>query len=124
MATHAHARARRCDPAALRRFAALAASPEARASVHTLLVVDDPASPRLGEIQALADYSPNHLVRVAVMPENAGASQVRNSGMAQSFGDWTVLVGTREPQRVCSPTCAGRGLAVCGTLRSCLGAGP
>lgn len=60
--------------------------------MHILIVVDNPASPHLGELGPLADYSANHLVRVTVQPENLGASQARNAGMAQSFGDWTVLV--------------------------------
>lgn len=86
----------RCDPEALRRFAALRTSPGARASVHTLIVVDNPSAPGLRElVGGLADYSPDHLVRVAVMPRNEGASEARNAGMAQSFGDWTVLVSTR-----------------------------
>lgn len=83
----------RCDPNALCQFAALRTSPEARASVHILFVVDDPSSPNLPQIQALADYSPNHHIRITVMSANEGASQARNAGMAQSFGDWTVLVG-------------------------------
>ncbi|KAI8466967.1 MAG: hypothetical protein J3K34DRAFT_524121 [Monoraphidium minutum] len=83
----------RCDPAALARFAALRASPEARASVHILVVVDDPASPQLPRLgPLLEDYSPNRLVRVAAQPANGGASRARNAGMAQSFGDWTVLL--------------------------------
>jgi glycosyltransferase involved in cell wall biosynthesis len=43
-------------------------------------------------VQALQDWSPNHLVRVYVQLANMGASDARNPGMAQSFGDWNVLL--------------------------------
>ena len=81
----------RCHAPTLRALAALDVS-DARASVHVLIVVDDPGSATLEEVQALQDWSPGHLVRVFVQPYNMGASQSRNAGMAQSFGDWTVLL--------------------------------
>lgn len=79
-------------------------SPGAPASVHTLIVVDNPDAPGLRELAgAITDYTPNHVVRVTVMPRNEGASEARNAGMAQSFGDWTVLVsgGGRVPMCGC-----------------------
>eukprot|EP00798_Chlamydomonas_sp_ICE-L_P013707 gene13703-19599_t len=82
-----------CNPELLGKIAALKTSSN-RASVHTLIVVDNPGcgEEALASVEALRDWSPNHLVRVYVQPENMGASLARNAGMAQSFGDWTVLL--------------------------------
>lgn len=49
-------------------------------------------APSLPALKALQDWAPNHLVRVYEQPCNMGASLTRNTGMAQSFGDWTVLL--------------------------------
>lgn len=60
----------RCDVAALSSMAQLRVSPQAKASLHTLVVVDNPSSPHIGALQGLQDWSPNHLVRVYVQAEN------------------------------------------------------
>jgi hypothetical protein len=66
-------------------------------SIHVLIVIDNPdrveSDPVLwGQLQTLQDWSPNHLVRIWKQPKNMGASLARNTGMAQSFGDWCVLL--------------------------------
>lgn len=59
--------------------------------VHGCMVKHSGA-PSLPAVKALRDWTPNHLVRIYEQPCNMGASLARNSGMAQSFGDWTVLL--------------------------------
>jgi glycosyltransferase involved in cell wall biosynthesis len=63
----------------------------APASVHVLVVVDNPSVP-LEPLRELEDWKHNHLVRIYQNPSNVGASQSRNTGIASSFGDWVVLL--------------------------------
>lgn len=81
----------RCQVESLRRLAALGCTTQA-ASIHTILVVDKPASPALAEVLALRSYATDRTVRVHVMEANMGASAARNAGLAQAFGDWAVLL--------------------------------
>ena len=60
----------RCHVPTLRDLAALSVS-GGQASVHILIVVDDPSSASLEAVKALEDWSPGHLVRVYVQPENS-----------------------------------------------------
>lgn len=62
------------------------------ASVQIIVVVDRPDASSLEGILQLQSYAPNKLVRVVVMPSNQGASAARNMGLAQSFGDYAVLL--------------------------------
>lgn len=94
----------RCHVPTLRALAALDVR-GSLASVHILIVVDDPGTASLQEVQALQDWSPGHLVRVYVQPYNMGASLSRNAGMAQSFGDWTVLLDDDVTPEVLCTTC-------------------
>lgn len=50
----------RCDPTVLARITRLHAE---CASVHILIVVDDPTSPNLPAVKRLEDHSINHVVR-------------------------------------------------------------
>ena len=82
----------RCDLSILKTIAELKVT-NCEASVHVLIVVDNPVSPHVREVQpVLQDWTPNHLVRVYVQPENKGASLSRNTGIAQCFGDYAVLL--------------------------------
>jgi glycosyltransferase involved in cell wall biosynthesis len=64
-----------------------------QASVHILIVNDNPdVSSNDEKLKKLEDWSCNHLVRVFKQEKNMGASLSRNTGMAQSFGDWCVLL--------------------------------
>ena len=68
--------------------------------MHTTIVVDRPDTPNLDEILKLASYKPDRTVRVHVMETNAGASNARNAGLWQSFGDHAILLDddvTAEP---------------------------
>ena len=65
---------------------------EQPASTHTIIVVDKPTTSNLEEIRALASYTADRTVRVHVQEANAGASVARNTGLAQSFGDYVVLL--------------------------------
>ena len=89
----------RCDVGVLRELSRLECIRDA--SVHTLIVVDRPEAPTVTEIKTqLASYEANKVVRVLVMPVNAGAAHARNTGMFQSFGDHCVLLDddvTPEP---------------------------
>jgi glycosyltransferase involved in cell wall biosynthesis len=80
----------RCDLRRLRALCTLACSHPA--SVQTLIVVDRPNTPNLAELRALACYAADRTVRVHVQEANAGASFARNTGLAQSFGDYAVLL--------------------------------
>ena len=80
----------RCDLSILSQLAALRL--ERDASLHTLIVVDNPNSSMLGAVQELVSYHRDRTVRVFVMPINSGASAARNAGIAQSFGDYCVLL--------------------------------
>eukprot|EP00892_Ulva_mutabilis_P003593 jgi/Ulvmu1/1605/UM111_0034.1 len=82
----------RCDVSMLRALAALGAPEHVPVALQTLIVVDRPDAPELGEIQELASYAVNRVVRVYVMSENSGAPMARNTGLAQSFGDHAVLL--------------------------------
>lgn len=82
----------RCDVSMLRAVTELQATVYTNASVHFMIVVDNPASPHLAAVRALEDWSPNHLVRIYENATNLGASLSRNTGMASSFGDHTVLL--------------------------------
>jgi hypothetical protein len=66
--------------------------PTTLASICTIIVVDRPDAPNLDEIKNLQSYSENRLVRVVVMDENKGASEARNTGLSQSFGDYALLL--------------------------------
>ena len=63
-----------------------------KASVRTIVVVDNPETENLEAIRGLASYENGRLVRVHVQEANGGASWARNTGLAQSFGDYTVLL--------------------------------
>jgi glycosyltransferase involved in cell wall biosynthesis len=77
----------------LRALATMPVSADAHlAHLHTLIVVDRPSASNVAEIQQLTSYAPGRVVRVHVMPENAGAAVARNVGLAQSFGDHCVLL--------------------------------
>jgi LPS sulfotransferase NodH len=80
----------RCDISMLKPLCNL--SCERPASIHTTLVVDRPDAPNLHEILRLASYQPDRTVRVHVMETNAGASNARNAGLWQSFGDHAILL--------------------------------
>ncbi|KAK1866225.1 hypothetical protein I4F81_008745 [Pyropia yezoensis] len=81
----------RCQVESLRRLSALSCTTQA-SSIHTILVVDNPASPALAEVMTLCSYAINRTVRVHVMEANVGASGARNAGLGQAFGDWAVLL--------------------------------
>lgn len=80
----------RCNVEQLRRLCSLECSQPA--SVHTILVVDQPTVSNLNEVRDLASYTANRIVRVHVQEANGGASFARNTGLAQSFGDHAVLL--------------------------------
>lgn len=82
----------RCDVSMLRKLAALGAPARVPVALQTLIVVDRPDVPHLADIEALASYEANRVVRVFVMPENGGAAAARNAGLAQSFGEHAVLL--------------------------------
>jgi hypothetical protein len=64
-----------------------------KSSIHILIVNDNPDIISNDEkLKELEDWSYNHLVRIFKQETNMGASLSRNSGMAQSFGDWCVLL--------------------------------
>jgi hypothetical protein len=87
----------RCDASAL---SAICSLDSAAASVHVLVIVDRPDAPNLHAIKALNSYAANHTVRVYVQPENMGASMARNTGLAQSFGEYALFLDDdvrREP---------------------------
>jgi len=79
----------RCDLSVLRTICDLSSSD---ASVHTIIVVDNPESDNLEELKQLERYDTNHTVRVYKMESNSGASKARNTGLAQSFGDHAILL--------------------------------
>ena len=81
----------RCDFESLKALSGLSVTGTA-ASVHILLVIDDPLSSKISDVRRLEDWTPNHLVRVHLNPENMGASLSRNTGLACSHGDWVVLL--------------------------------
>jgi glycosyltransferase involved in cell wall biosynthesis len=81
----------RCDMKTLEPISKLSMT-ICKASVHVLIVVDNPLLGNEAELLTLEDWSFNHLVRVWKQPSNMGASLARNTGMAQSFGDWCVLL--------------------------------
>ena len=80
----------RCNVEQLRRLCSLECLQPA--SVHTILVVDQPTVSNLKEVRGLASYTANRIVRVHVQEANGGASFARNTGLAQSFGDYVVLL--------------------------------
>lgn len=79
----------RCDKEFLSRITSLQVS--GKTSVHFLVVVDNPHA-STSSLTTLHDWTPNHLVRVYHNASNVGASESRNVGIAQSFGDWVVLL--------------------------------
>mmetsp|Transcript_2598 Transcript_2598/g.5938 ORF Transcript_2598/g.5938 Transcript_2598/m.5938 type:complete len:1000 (-) Transcript_2598:117-3116(-) len=83
----------RGDISILRKIAHLRVSKQ-RASTSIIIVVDNPnlESKTRKEIKSLQSYEDNHWIRVHFNDENRGASYSRNVGMAQSFGDWAVLL--------------------------------
>jgi len=80
----------RCDMSTLKPLCSLGC--ERAASIHTTIVVDRPDAPNLHEILRLSSYQPDRTVRVHVMEINAGASNARNAGLWQSFGDHAILL--------------------------------
>eukprot|EP01038_Epipyxis_sp_PR26KG_P011463 gene11463-15355_t len=82
----------RCDVSMLSRIAGLKMSRFKNSSVQVLIVVDNPVCENKNELLSLEDWSNNHLVRLWFQEINMGASLSRNTGMAQSFGEWCVLL--------------------------------
>jgi len=80
----------RCDVDRLRALTNLECRRDV--SLTTIVVVDRPDAEALSDIRALASYASNRIVRVLVKPKNEGASAARNDGLAQSFGDYCVLL--------------------------------
>ena len=82
----------RCEVDSLRALSNLECRRDA--SVSTIILVDRPDADAetLNDVRALASYAPNRVVRVVVMSANGGASAARNEGLAQSFGDYCVLL--------------------------------
>lgn len=81
----------RCDFEMLKAISTLTVT-GVSASVHILIVVDNPLSENISDIRRLEDWTSNHLVRVYQNPTNLGASLSRNTGLASSHGDWVVLL--------------------------------
>ena len=65
---------------------------EGYVDIHKIIVVDKPDASNLCEIKKLESYDPHNTIRVYVMPSNKGASIARNTGLAQSFGDHSILL--------------------------------
>jgi GT2 family glycosyltransferase/LPS sulfotransferase NodH len=83
----------RCDPQALLRLTSISFCDDRAASLSIVVVVDRPDTPNLAELrQILTSYAPNRVVRVVTMPSNQGASMARNTGLAQSFGEYVVFL--------------------------------
>ncbi|CAE8681191.1 unnamed protein product [Polarella glacialis] len=82
----------RCDVSRLKNISMLCASPEYKVSTQILFVVDKPDSSNLAQVKALEQWTANKHVRVYVNPQNLGASEARNAGHAQSFGDYVVFI--------------------------------
>lgn len=80
----------RCDLVQLERLCSLDCKQPA--SLQTIVVVDRPTTPNLEELRRLSSYANGRIVRVHVQEANAGASFARNTGLAQSFGDYAVLL--------------------------------
>mmetsp|Transcript_7212 Transcript_7212/g.10150 ORF Transcript_7212/g.10150 Transcript_7212/m.10150 type:complete len:1017 (-) Transcript_7212:189-3239(-) len=83
----------RCDINLLQNFANLRVSIQP-ASITIVIVVDNPdLSPEhLAIIQSLQSHDPNHIVRIHKNEVNLGASESRNTGLSQSFGDYAILL--------------------------------
>ena len=80
----------RCDTRTLKLLCSLGC--ERSASIHTTIVVDRPDTPNKNDILRLASYQPDRTVRIHVMEVNSGASNARNAGLWQSFGDHAILL--------------------------------
>lgn len=81
----------RCDVGSLKRIADLRAS-TGSVSTQVIIVLDDPSSTLIPEVQSLQSWEANHVVRVYVNSENIGAGPSRNTGMAQCFADFVVCL--------------------------------
>lgn len=55
-------------------------------SVMFIIIIDDPSSPSIYELENR--FGKNPLVRIRVNAENLGASASRNRGMAEAAGEW------------------------------------
>lgn len=82
----------RCDVDALKELCSLECQWPGGVAIHTTLVVDRPETDNLNQLLALASYAPNRTVRVHVMETNSGASNARNAGLWQSFGDHAIML--------------------------------
>ena len=80
----------RCDVTTLTRITELSCN--YNVSLVFIIVVDRPDAESLDEIHRLESYTKHRHVRILVQPENMGASQARNTGLAQCFGDYAVLL--------------------------------
>jgi glycosyltransferase involved in cell wall biosynthesis len=59
-------------------------------SVMWIIIIDDPQSPSLGELQR--EYGMRADVRIRVNAENSGASASRNRGMEESAAEWILFL--------------------------------
>ena len=59
-------------------------------SVMWIIIIDDPLSPSIGELQR--EYGMRADVRIRVNAENSGASASRNRGMEESAAEWILFL--------------------------------
>ncbi|EIW62202.1 glycosyltransferase family 2 protein [Trametes versicolor FP-101664 SS1] len=78
----------RVDMRPLDRFLALQQSPTL--AVMFIIIVDDPNSPRIGDLTQKYGSRPD--VRIRVNAQNLGASASRNRGLLESAAEWVVFL--------------------------------
>ncbi|KAG6331710.1 hypothetical protein ID866_7378 [Astraeus odoratus] len=64
--------------------------PSPTCTVMFIIIVDDPASPSINELEKNYGIRPD--VRIRINPQNLGASASRNRGMKESAADWIIFL--------------------------------